>query len=153
MFLIELTWGQFTRVFCSLTKRGGKMKNKILKKDYGKELILDIHNCNTNNFNRKDLRLFFKQLCELIDMEKCKLTFWDDHGVAEEEKQTLPHLKGTSAVQFITTSNITIHTLDIMKRVYLNIFSCKDFDSKTVKMFAAFFFDGKIVNCKTIRRK
>ena len=122
-------------------------------KNYGKELILDLHNCNPKKFNRENLKKYFKELCDLIDMKRCKLVWWDDHGVAPEKQQTLPHLKGTSAVQFIMTSNVTIHTLDILKNVYLNIFSCKDFDALEAKRFSEKFFSGKVVNFKIIDRK
>ena len=121
-------------------------------KDYGKEVIIDLHNCNPETFTRKSIRNYFKELCELIDMERCDLHWWDDLYTPEEEKQTEPHLVGTSAIQFIKTSNITIHTLDIMKRVYLNIFSCKDFDDKIVFEFTKKWFEGKIVNKKVVRR-
>ena len=98
--------------------------------NYGKELILDLHNCDVRMFNRKYLKQYFKALCNEIDMQRCKLCWWDDLHTPEAEKQTLPHTKGTSAVQFILTSNITIHTLELTKTVYVNIFSCKDFDSQ-----------------------
>jgi S-adenosylmethionine/arginine decarboxylase-like enzyme len=42
----------------------------------------------------------------------------------------LPHTKGTSAVQFILTSTIVVHTLEILEAAYVNIFSCKEFDEK-----------------------
>ena len=119
---------------------------------YGKELIIDLHNCNTEKFNRKSLKKYFKDICDLIDMERCKLVFWDDVGVSEDEKQTDPHTTGTSAVQFILTSNITIHTLDLMKRVYINIFSCKDFDSDIAERFTESYFKGKIKQSLTIDR-
>jgi len=120
---------------------------------YGKELILDIHNCNPSTFNRKSIKNYFKELCKLIEMERCKLCWWDDYGVPPEEQETEPHLKGTTAVQFIKTSNITIHTLDLMRNVYLNIFSCKDFDAKVVKNFSEKWFEGKIVKSHIIERR
>jgi S-adenosylmethionine/arginine decarboxylase-like enzyme len=113
--------------------------------NYGKELILDLHYCDPTTFNRESIKDFFEQLCKEIDMEKCELFFWDDEGLPPEECQTEPHLKGTSAVQFIMTSNITIHTLDIMKRVYLNIFSCKDFDPDKAMYFSANWFKSREV--------
>ena len=121
--------------------------------NYGKELILDLHNCNPATFNRKSIKKYFKELCEQIDMEPCKLSWWDDHGVSPEERQTEPHLKGTTAVQFILTSNIVIHTLDLMGNVYINIFSCKDFNSDIAKDFSAKWFKGKIVSSHEIDRK
>ncbi len=120
--------------------------------DYGKELIIDLHNCNASLFTRKSIRAYFKALCARIDMKRSKLTWWDDYRVAPEERQTEPHLKGTSAVQFITTSNITIHTLDLMQRVYINVFSCKDFDVEVVLAFTVKWFEGNVVHTKTVRR-
>lgn len=119
---------------------------------YGKELILDLHNCDPSTFNRKSLKKYFKELCLLIDMNRAKLTWWDDYNVAEEERQTEPHLKGTSAVQFIMTSNITIHTLDLLAAVYINLFSCKEFESNIVKQFSSDWFKGKIVSSHEINR-
>ncbi len=120
---------------------------------YGKELILDIHNCDSSTFTRKSIRNFFKELCELIEMKRERLVWWDDWGLPLDEQETEPHLKGTSAVQFIETSNIVIHTLDILKRVYLNIFSCKTFDTNIAEDFSQEWFKGKVVNSNIIERK
>jgi len=125
---------------------------KTKKMPYGKELILDIHKCDTTTFNRKSLKKYFVKICKLIDMERAKLCWWDDHGVPEDEKQTFAHTKGTTAVQFILTSNITIHTLDILKNVYINIFSCKEFDEIAAEKFTKEWFKGEVVNSLTINR-
>lgn len=119
---------------------------------YGKELIIDLHNCDPQTFTRRKIKKYFVEVCKLIDMERAKLCWWDDHGVAEDEKQTLAHTKGTTAVQFILTSNITIHTLDILKNVYVNIFSCKEFDEKSAEQFTKDWFRGEVVNSVTIKR-
>lgn len=119
---------------------------------YGKELILDLHACNVGKFNRIDIRLYFKKLCKLIDMSPQDLYFWDYEGVAIEDRPTEPHLLGTSAVQFIETSNVTIHALELLKHVYINIFSCKDFDAGEAKAFTANYFEGKIVAFHVIDR-
>lgn len=121
-------------------------------KDYGKELILDLHNCKPELFTRKHLKIFFKELCDVIDMERCKLTWWDDKYTLPWQKETEPHLVGTSAVQFIKTSNVTIHTLPLMKRVYINIFSCKYFDELVAKDYCRAYFYGKIIQAITVRR-
>lgn len=119
---------------------------------YGIELIIDIHNCDVNKFNRKDLRKYFKELCNLIDMKAEKLCWWDDYGLPKDLCQKEAHTKGTTAVQFILTSNITIHTLDILGNVYINIFSCKDFDPELAKEFSKKWFNGEIVNSQIIKR-
>lgn len=85
-------------------------------------------------------------------MTQCELHFWDDVGVAPEEQQTSPHTKGTSAVQFILTSTIVIHTLDLMSSVYINIFSCNEFDAEVAADFTCNWFKGKIVNSHFIDR-
>ena len=121
--------------------------------NYGKELILDIHEVkNTHLFTREAISDFMVQLCKLINMEREDLYFWDELYTPEAEKYTEEHLIGTSAVQFITTSNITIHTLDVMKRVYLNIFTCKDFKPEDAKNFCKEYFNGKIITYKVIDR-
>lgn len=85
-------------------------------------------------------------------MEACKISWWDYKGYPEEYDKAPEHLKGTSAIQFISTSNITIHTLDEMKRVYLNIFSCKDFNSGKAIKFCVEYFEGMVVNFQVINR-
>lgn len=120
---------------------------------FGKELILDIHNCDFSTFNRRSIRNYFKELCRLIIMERDKLSWWDDHGVPIEEQETQPHFNGTIAVQFIKTSNIVIHTLDLLSNVYVNIFSSKDFDGEAAAKFSAEWFRGEIVNSHLVERK
>jgi len=121
--------------------------------NYGKELILDLHECSTENFNRLGLIRFFNSLCKLIDMEAADLHFWDYEDEPELYKKAPAHLKGTSAVQFIMTSNITVHTLDDLKRIYINIFSCKEFIVWQASKFAQDYFKGTIVNEKAVIRK
>jgi S-adenosylmethionine/arginine decarboxylase-like enzyme len=107
---------------------------------YGYELMLDLHGCEPKLFTRRHLRKFFDQLCEIIEMQKCSIHFWDDVGIAAAERQTQAHTKGTSAVCFILTSSIVIHTLDMLDAVYLNIFSCKEFDQDKAREFAKNWF-------------
>ncbi len=102
---------------------------------YGWELILDLHDCDVRTFTREWLDHYFRELCKRIEMEKCDVHFWDDVGVPPEEQQTSPLTKGTSAVCFILTSTIVVHTLDELKTVYVNIFSCKSFDPNLAESF------------------
>jgi len=85
-------------------------------------------------------------------MEREKLYWWDDLHTPEDEKETEPHLVGTSAVQFIKTSNITIHSLDLLQKVFLNVFSCKDFDEDVVIEFSEKWFGGNAAKTTMIRR-
>jgi len=122
-------------------------------KAYGKELIIDLHECDPETMNRDIITKYFKSLCKKIKVEPCDLHFWDDVGVPEAERQTDPRLVGTSAIQFILTSNITIHTLPLMKRVYLNIFSCDEFNEETILQHAVLWFKSKdVVQMKVMDR-
>jgi len=119
---------------------------------YGQELILDLKDCDPKTFNRESITEFFNRLCYLIDMEKGDLYFWDDVGVPPEECQTDPNTKGTSAVQFIITSSIVIHTLDLLGTVYLNLFSCKAFDAGEAEELTRVWFDGEVVKRTEVDR-
>lgn len=113
---------------------------------YGKELILDLYDCDPSRFNRKDITIYLEELCKLISMEREDLHFWDYEDDPIGYKEAPPHLKGTSAVQFIKTSSVVIHTLDDLRRIYLNIFSCKDFFPSAVKLLTEIWFRGKVIN-------
>ena len=119
---------------------------------YGKELVLDLYGCDPVYFTRAYIEQFLEDLCKLIDMERCDLHFWDYVDYPEEKAAAPPHLDGTTAVQFIKTSNITIHTLDKVGEVYLNLFSCKQFDEGTVKFFVVKRFDAKYTDSQVIIR-
>ena len=86
-------------------------------------------------------------------MERCDLHFWDDVGVPVEEQQTNPTTKGTSAVQFILTSTIVIHTLDLMRVAYVNIFSCKEFDTDEAAQFTAKWFGSTDWTANVVARR
>jgi len=121
-------------------------------KPYGYELIMDLHGCDVSKFNRTSLDNYFEKLCKAIDMKRADLHFWDDEGLPPEKRQTLPHTKGSSAVQFILTSSIVIHTLDLLEAVYVNIFSCKPFDEKVAEKITREWFGANGCNARFIER-
>ena len=98
-------------------------KGRVMKY-YGKELIIDLHECDPSICTRESLQQYFEKACEAMNMERCEMHFWDDEGLPPEECQTNPQTTGVTAVQFILTSNITVHTLTLLKKVFINIFSC-----------------------------
>ena|ERR1051326_950661 len=115
-------------------------------KKYGLEIIIDLHGCDISNFTKERLDLFFKELCILSDMTPVgKPKYW-------LETSDEPHLKGYSGIQFIKTSSIVIHTLDILKSAYINFFSCKDFDPEKVLKFIKRHFKAKKVSYTLLNR-
>jgi S-adenosylmethionine/arginine decarboxylase-like enzyme len=126
---------------------------------YGKELILDLYDCDPATFNQVSIVKWLDALCERIGMVQEDLHFWDYEGCDEERAKAPEHLVGTSAVQFITTSNIIIHTVDLVRECYINLFTCKDFDVAdaldfTTKWFGSSKFEyqvierGKFTKCR-----
>lgn len=108
--------------------------------NYGIELIIDLHGCSIDKFTRPGLTEYFRELCDLIDMKRKDLHFWDYDGYPEEKAAAPDHLVGTSAIQFITTSNITIHTLDVLRQAYINIFTCKEMSPEIAVKFTEQYF-------------
>ena len=119
---------------------------------YGQECIIDVHDLAGPPLSREQIACFCKRLCDIIDMEREDLFFWAYEGDPEGYSEAPAHLKGISAVQFIKTSNITIHSLDELKRMYLNIFSCKPFDASVLREFVEVWTGGRIVNFQVITR-
>ena len=121
---------------------------------YGKELILDLHDCDPKWFTKKYIEEYIVKLCLSIGMERAldpitgkpMLYFWELHGDEAE------HLIGTSATQFIRTSTITIHALDKLRKMFINIFSCKDFEEDRVVLMSILTFSGKVKNRTVVVR-
>lgn len=124
-----------------------------MDKRYGVELVLDLSDCNVAKFNRRDIKSFCLQLCELIGMKPEDLYFWDDYRVPLAKRQTNPRTKGTTAIQFILTSNITIHTLDLLRCVFINIFSCEAYDTKLAEDFTVKFFGAGKYEALVLERR
>jgi len=126
------------------------METKV--KPYGYELIMDLHGCDVSKFNRESIEGYMETVCEAIGMVREDLHFWDYEGLPVEERPKEPHLLGTSAVQFITTSNITIHTLELLSAAYVNIFSCKPFDEEVAEEITKKWFGANGCNARFIER-
>ena len=61
--------------------------------------------------------------------------------------------KGYTLIQLIETSNIAAHFVEENNSMYLDVFSCKDFDADVVKEAVHEFFDAKYFNSKVILRQ
>ena len=119
---------------------------------YGPELLIDLKDADTSKFTRESLGVFLDTLCAMLDVEPQDRHFWDDQGVPDEERQTNPKTKGTTVIQFLLASNITIHTLDLLDRVYINVFVCRDFDAAAVVNYSKKFFDATLARATTVVR-
>lgn len=120
---------------------------------YGFEVILDLANADISKFTRGALCEFLDKLCiDILDVHPEDRHFWDDDGVPPEQCQTDPKTKGTTVVQFLLTSNVTIHTLDLLRTVYINIFVCREFDIDRAVAFCHEFFNANITKVTVVER-
>lgn len=129
-----------------------KDRENLTQRHYGVHLILDMHDCNSVLFTRRSIKCFMIGLCDEINMKRAKLIFWDYKYAPISKRKALVHLKGISAVQFITTSTITIHTLDDLGIVYLDVFSCKDFQEAEVRDYCQKWFKGRVAKSTFTKR-
>ena len=60
--------------------------------------------------------------------------------------------KGYTMVQLIETSNICAHFVEENNSMYLDVFSCKDFDPIVVKETVEEFFEAKHMKLKVLTR-
>lgn len=106
---------------------------------YGMELILDLHECNPAKCTEAVVRGFCQTLCSEIGMVAEDFHIWSDqHPPGPDEN---PKTWGVSAVQFIITSSIVIHTLPLLRAVYINVFSCKQLDTGVALKLARYTFE------------
>jgi S-adenosylmethionine/arginine decarboxylase-like enzyme len=77
--------------------------------------------------NEDHIRNFCKTLVSRIDMKAY------GNPILEHFAAHNPEAGGYTLLQLIETSNICAHFVDKNGDIYLDVFSCKDFDQETVK--------------------
>ncbi len=120
-------------------------KNK--RENFGKELILDLYDCDIKIINsRKKLNEFIVKICKVIEMKRYGKPLIPFFGLNN------PKTAGYSLVQLIETSCVSGHFSNLYRSAYINIFTCKDFDAHKAADFAKKFFGAKRINKKIIDR-
>jgi S-adenosylmethionine/arginine decarboxylase-like enzyme len=114
---------------------------------WGYHLILDVKACHIGKATDSDyIGKFVKHLVKMIDMvpygEPQVVHFADNTDKA-----------GWTVIQLITTSSIVGHFLDDSGDLYLDVFSCKDFDEDVVKQVLTNYFEPESIKTTFIRRK
>jgi S-adenosylmethionine/arginine decarboxylase-like enzyme len=113
---------------------------------WGKHLIVDAASCKSSAIrSRQTIYDFTKHLVKRIDM------------VAYGEPQIVMfgtgNKKGYTLVQLIETSNITAHFVEETDDLYLDVFSCKDFDPHAVVGLLNDYFQPQNVTTYTMHRQ
>ena len=114
----------------------GVVAAAIEKKVWGIASAIDIYDCDPEKIRcAETIRRFVVELCDLIEMKR----FGDTQVVhfGEDER-----VAGYSMIQLIETSLISAHFANLTNTTYLDVFSCKPYDSEKVKIFSQEFFGG-----------
>ena len=92
--------------------------------------------------NPSTVKQFIKELCDTIKMKMYGET-WIEKFASHDEK-----LFGITVLQAIETSSITAHFAENIGEIYLDVFSCAEYDPQVVLKFTQNFFSckGKIIN-------
>ncbi len=112
---------------------------------YGQHLIATALGCNEAILSTDRLSDFLRRLADDIDMVR-----YGDPIVARFGEG---HEVGVSGVQLIETSAIVIHTNDAHRDMYLDVFSCKEFEEETVRRVLDDFLSPSSVTCEVFYRK
>ena len=117
------------------------------KQNYGMELIMDLFDCDPKILaSKKKLREFIVKICQLIKMKRYKEPLIERFGFGVD------FTAGYSIAQLVETSLVSGHFSDLWKSAYVNIFSCKPFDTKKAKAFTKSFFKAKRIKSRFLIR-
>jgi len=114
---------------------------------WGYHLMLDVKGCEINRATDPEyIKHFTKELVNLIDM------------VPYGEPQLVHFAEGTekagwTVIQLIETSSIVGHFLDDSGDLYLDVFSCKNFDESTVRDLIKVYFEPANIHATHLTRQ
>ena len=113
---------------------------------WGYHLLLDCSGCDHDNItNRDNIHDFTKHLVTEIDM------------VAYGEPQIIhfgsDEKAGYTLVQLIETSNICAHFVQERNEMYLDVFSCKNYDPEIVKHLVNQYFAPQKIRSMFVHRQ
>jgi S-adenosylmethionine decarboxylase len=111
-----------------------------MKKFWGYHLMVDCSNSKRENI--KDITNIKKFIDNLVKV--CKMKKLGELKIENLQKGD-NNLYGYSVVQLIHTSSITCHFMDISGDVYIDIFSCKEFNcDKVINVINKYFLPEKM---------
>ena len=113
---------------------------------WGKHLVLDAAGCSPKRIGSATvIKNFTNDLVKQIDM------------VAYGEPQIVMfgtgNKKGYTLIQLIETSNIAGHFVEENNTMYLDVFSCKDFDPEVVKKLVHEYFHAQSFSSRVLLRQ
>ena len=112
---------------------------------WGHHLLLNARRCVPGTIRSKSLiEEFTHDLVKKIDMVP--------YGKPQVVMFGTGNKKGYTLVQLIETSNITGHFVEETDDMYLDVFSCKNFEPETVEEVVKWYFAPKNIDTKFVSR-
>lgn len=112
---------------------------------YGQHLILDCYGANKEKLHCiETLFRFLDTLPAKIGMQKIgppQIACFDDEDI-----------KGVTGIVMIVTSHISIHTYSNKCCFFMDVFSCKDFNTAILVKYIEGFFDVKSIDIQEVVR-
>jgi hypothetical protein len=113
---------------------------------WGKHLILDAAGCSPKMIGSSTvIKNFTNDLVKRIDMKA--------YGEPQIVMFGTGNKKGYTLIQLIETSNIAGHFVEENNTMYLDVFSCKDFDAEIVKDLVHEYFDAQKFSSRVLLRQ
>ena len=114
---------------------------------WGQHLILDLSGCNIAKISDgPNILEWVKKLVPAIDMVSYGEPILEHFATQKDETA------GYSLIQLIETSNIAAHFAEKLGQVYIDVFSCKEFDEQVAIDICKEFFEPANVNVKNFER-
>lgn len=116
-----------------------------LKQPWGLLASINLYGCDSEMI--KDpaaIRRYVIDLCQLIDMQR--------FGEPLIQRFAEGYYEGVSLMQFIETSSVTAHFDEQENRAFIDIFSCKFFNSRIAAEFSKKFFKASRYKLNTLAR-
>ena len=112
---------------------------------FGKITCIDLYDVNSEIItNPLRIKQFIKDLCKSLKMQR--------HGETLVDRFGSGRLEGYSALQFIETSSITAHFDEVGNRAFIDVFSCKEYDSKKISEFCRKYLNANLVKSRVMDR-
>ena len=123
------------------------MKCNLNNTNFGPHLMLDLYNCNKHKLS--DYNFIFNllnEIPELIGMHKITQPYCFPYS------GLVPEDKGITGIVILAESHCSIHSFDMKDFVFIDIFSCKNFDVDFTTKYFINAFEAKSCDCSLADR-
>jgi S-adenosylmethionine/arginine decarboxylase-like enzyme len=109
--------------------------------------MLDCGGCHKESIqDAGNIKSFVKELVIAIDMVAVGEPWIERTAIG------IPDKEGFSLYQLIVTSNISAHFVDESRQIYLDVFSCKEFDQSVVRVIVEKYFNPSRIKTNFVSR-